>query len=124
MEGKGLRVNVDKTKGMQLLFGKKSSVSKVDPCGVCGEWVGCNSIQCTKCQRWVHRRCSDVPRQVSLLSCRDVFTCRTCLGHNCLVEEKLEFKRGEDVLEDVEKFSYLSDVITCYGGASEAVSSA
>ena len=26
-EGKGLRLNVDKTKGMQLLFGKKSSVS-------------------------------------------------------------------------------------------------
>ena len=37
-------------KGMQLLFGKKSSVSKVDPCGICGEWVGCNSIQRTKCQ--------------------------------------------------------------------------
>ena len=30
VEGKSLRVNVDKTKGMQLLFGKKSSVSKVD----------------------------------------------------------------------------------------------
>ena len=29
MEGKGLRVNVDKTKVMQLLFGKKSSASKV-----------------------------------------------------------------------------------------------
>ena len=41
VEGNGLRVNVDKTKGMQLLFGKKSSVSKVDPCG---ERVGCNSI--------------------------------------------------------------------------------
>ena len=68
VEGKGLRVNVDKTKGMQLLLGKKSSVSKVDPCGVCGERVGCNSIQCTKCQRWVHRRCSDVLRQVSLVS--------------------------------------------------------
>ena len=73
VEGKGLRVNVDKTKGMQLSFGKKSRVSKVDPCGVCGERVGCNSIQCTKCQRWVHRRCSDVPRQVSLLSCWDIF---------------------------------------------------
>ena len=24
---------------MQLLFGKKSSVSKVDPCGVCGDQV-------------------------------------------------------------------------------------
>ena len=62
VEGKDLRVIVDKTKGLQLSFGKKSSVSKVDPCGVCGEWVGCNSSQCTKCQRWVHRCCSDVPR--------------------------------------------------------------
>ena len=26
-------------------------VSKVDPCGVCGERVGCNSIQCMKCLR-------------------------------------------------------------------------
>ena len=51
-------MNVDKTKGMQLLFGTESSVSKVDPCGVCGERVGCNSIQCTKCQRWANRRCS------------------------------------------------------------------
>ena len=44
VEGKGLRVNVDQTEGMQLLFGKRSSVSKVDPCGVCGEQVCCNSI--------------------------------------------------------------------------------
>ena len=51
MEGKGLKMNIDKTKGMQLLFGKKSSVSKVYPCGVCGEWGGCNSIECMKCQR-------------------------------------------------------------------------
>ena len=50
VEGKGVSVNVDKTKGMQLLFGKKISVSKQDPCGVCDERVGCNSFQCTKCQ--------------------------------------------------------------------------
>ena len=122
VEGKGLRVNVDKTKGMQLSFGKKSSVPKVDPGGVCGEPVDCNSIQCTKCQRWVHRCCSDVPRQVSLLSCRDIFVCRTCLRHNCSVVEKLEFKTGEDVLEEVKKFCYLGDMISCFGGASEAVS--
>ena len=29
---------------------------------------------------------------------------------------------GEDVLEEVEKFCYLGDVISCYGGACEAVS--
>ena len=51
---------------------------------------------------------------------------RTCLymshGYNCSVEEKLEFKRGEDVLEGVEKLFYLGDMISCYGGGSEAVS--
>ena len=77
VKGKSLRVNVDKPKGMQLLFGKKSSVSKVDPRGVYGEWVSCNSVQCTKCQRWVLYRCSDVPRQASLQLCWDVFVCRT-----------------------------------------------
>ena len=72
--------------------------------------------------KWVHLCCSDVPRQVSLVLCRDVFVCRTCLGHNCSVEEKLEFKKGEVVLEEVEKSCYLDDMISCYGGASEAVS--
>ena len=92
VEGKGLRVNVSKTKGMQLLFEKKSSIL-----------IGCNFIQCTKCKRWVHHSCSDVPWPLGLLSCWDVFVCRTCLGHDCSVEEKLEFKKGEDVLEEVEK---------------------
>ena len=63
-----------------------------------------------------------MPRQVSLLSCQDVFVCRTCLGHNPSVEENLEFKSGEDVLEEVGKFFYVGDMISCYGGASEAVS--
>ena len=120
--GKGLRVNVGKTKDMQLLFGKKSSVSRVDPCGVCGEKVGCNSIQCTKCQRWFHGCCSDMPRQVSLLSCRDVFFCGTYLGDSCSVKEKLEFKRDKDVLQEVEKLCYLGDMISCYSGRPEAVS--
>ena len=118
VEGKGLRMNVECH--MQLLFGKKSSVSKVDPCGVYDEQVGCNSIHCMKCQRWVHRHCSDKPRLVSLLSCQDVFIFRACLGHNCSVE-KLEFKRGEDALEEAEYFCYLGDMNSCYGGASEAV---
>ena len=59
---------------------------------------------------------------MSLLSCRDIFFCRTCLGHNCSVKEKLDFKSSEDVLEEVEEFCYLGDTISCYGEASEAVS--
>ena len=58
-----------------------------------------------------------MPRQVSLLLCWNIIVCRTCLGHNCSVEEKLKFNRGENNLEEVEKFCYLGDVISCYGGA-------
>ena len=122
MERKGLKVNVDKTKGIQLLFRKKSSVSKMDPCGVYGEWVACNPSQCTKCQRWVNHHCYDVPRQVSLLSCPNVFVFKTCLGLNCSVDKKSEFKMGKDALKEAKKFCYLGDMISCYGGASEVVS--
>ena len=27
-------------------------------CGVCGRGVGSNSIQCTSCHKWVHKKCS------------------------------------------------------------------
>jgi len=26
------------------------------PCGVCSRGVGSNSIQCTSCQKWVHKQ--------------------------------------------------------------------
>jgi len=29
------------------------------PCGVCARGVG-NSVQCTSCQKWVHRKCSGI----------------------------------------------------------------
>ena len=63
-----------------------------------------------------------MPRQVSLLSCRDVFVSRICIGYNCSVDKKIEFKRGEDVIEKVQKIFYLGDMISCYRGPSEAVS--
>ena len=34
---------------------------------------------------------------------------------------EVKFKRREDILEDVKKFCYLGDKVSCYGGASEAV---
>ena len=37
--------------------------------------------------------------------------CKTCLAQNCSVEEMLELKQGEDVLEKVEKFCYLGYMI-------------
>ena len=46
LEGKYLRGNVGKTKGLQLLYGKKDYGSKLGSSGVCGERVGYNFVGC------------------------------------------------------------------------------
>ena len=35
------------------------------PCGVCGRGVGSNSIQCTSCQKWEHKKCSGIKGGIS-----------------------------------------------------------
>ena len=54
--------------------------------------------------------------------CFEAEGCPKIFGLNCSVEEKVEFKRGENVFEKVEKFCYFGNMISCYVEASEAVS--
>ena len=120
VERKGLRENVDKTKGMQLLFGQKV---------VFRWWILVVPVVSGLFVILFRVRNVRGGFMVVVLMClgRCVYyhvrmsVCRTYLGHNCSVE-KLEFKSGEDVLEEVEKFCYLGDKISCNGGASEVVS--
>ena len=65
-----------------------------------------------------------MPRQVSLLTCQDVFdvfVCSMCLRQKCSIKEKFKFKRGEDVSEEVEEFCSLGGMFSSYGAASEGV---
>jgi hypothetical protein len=61
MESKGRRVNMKKTKvmvsgpGMDVLRD-----SGAFPCAVCRGGVRENSTQCSQCNLWVHKKCSDV----------------------------------------------------------------
>jgi len=56
-ESKGMRVNMNKTKVM--ISGERQRQKAVRwPCGVCSKDVGSNSLQCTSCQKWVHKKCS------------------------------------------------------------------
>jgi len=48
------------------------------PCGVCGKNVGNNSIQCTSCQKWVHKKCSGIKGSVSKVM--KSFICRGCVN--------------------------------------------
>ena len=61
LEAKGLRVNMGKTKVMRCRegTGKDFKTGKY-PCGVCSKGVGSNSIKCTSCGAWVHKRCSGI----------------------------------------------------------------
>jgi len=61
VESKGMRVNMNKTK--VIISGECQKLrQKVVrwPCGVCSKGVGRNSLQCTSCQKWVHKKCSGI----------------------------------------------------------------
>ena len=79
-----------------------------------------NSIQCTKCQRWVHKRCSGV--YGSLTQEKD-FTCKKCIPGVLFEDEDKMISLDGDNVEVVDRFSYLGDVISTKGGAEEAVTS-
>ena len=59
MEQKGLKVNMGKTKVMncKVRQGQAENSGKF-PCGICKKGVGRNSIYCTKCKKWIHKKCS------------------------------------------------------------------
>jgi hypothetical protein len=54
---------------------RRPSVAVIDPCGVCRQRVGVNSIRCTACMCWVHKRCSKI--RGSLNSVKN-FVCESC----------------------------------------------
>jgi hypothetical protein len=74
MESKGLKVNMRKTKlvvsgpGLDILRD-----SGAFQCAVCRSGVRENSIKCSKCNLWVHKKCSDVRgrREVNPTSAQD-----------------------------------------------------
>ena len=122
LEGKGLCVNVWKTKGLQFLNGKRRVTAKIESCGVCGETVGCKSIVCSFKKNWFHHHCSDILHWIGLTAVRDVFLCRSCLGLVAAEVEAPVFKYGNDQEEVVNKFCYLGDMLSSYGGVAKAVS--
>ena len=59
LEIKGLRGNMKKTK---IIFSGANMNTLIDtgvwPCGICWSGVGRNSIFCSGCKHWVHKKCS------------------------------------------------------------------
>ena len=79
VESKGMRVNMNKTKVMISGDCQKVRQKAVRwPCGACSKRVGSNSLQCTICQKWVHKKCSGIKGSMSKVA--NSFICRGCLN--------------------------------------------
>jgi hypothetical protein len=120
MEMKGLRVNLGKTKVMRSRYRIGQVEDSGDwPCRICRKGVGTNSIQCTSCHSWIHKKCSGISGKL-----KDIpdYRCRVCIdGIQADVDVIKEVDLGSnEKLECVDKFCYLGDMIGAGGGAEEA----
>jgi hypothetical protein len=115
MELKGLRVNMGKTKVMCGNVGTwQMENSGKWPFGVCRKGVGANSIVCTACKQWVHRRCSGLTGSLSVVG----FKCSRCVRGTGRKETMKEVEvENVGKLECVSKFCYLGDMIGSGDGA-------
>ena len=121
MEQKGLRVNMKKTKF--LVSGAGLNVLKDSgkfPCAVCRKGVGANSICCSSCQFWVHKKCSGIRGR---LSTDPEFICPRCQGRARPIDGRpVTGIPVDNSLLDVEsEFCYLGDVLSAEGGCLQAI---
>ena len=116
-ESKGLKVNLGKTKVLVSGAEGEVTVSKRDPCGICGKRVMENSELFVKCGKWIHGRCAKVKRVTPRLG-RDIVCGRCKKQANGLVGPVEEL--GEEV-ETVKGFCYLGDRVNASGGCEAAV---
>ena len=56
LEGKGLEVNVGKTKMMVIVTEGETVLSKINLCGICEKRVGSNAVCSTQYTKWIRSR--------------------------------------------------------------------
>jgi hypothetical protein len=124
IEGKGIRVNVGKTKVMHCAADAGRTVDSGKwPCEVCRQGVGVNSILCSACNKWIHKKCSGISGKLKEI---DGYKCPKCISDfegtaKADLEDKKELTLEEGVkFEMVDCFCYLGDMIGASGGAGEA----
>ena len=120
VDSKGMRVNMNKTKVMISVERQKVRQNAVRwPCGVCSKGVGSNSLQCTSCQKWVHKKCSGI--RGGMLKVMKSFICRSCLNPvNTAGRTSVDIGARER-LDLVDHFCYLGDMLSVDGDDDAAV---
>ena len=81
--------------------------------------VGSNSVQCTSCHKWVHKKCSGIKE--SIFKMMRSFICRGCSNPVISTGHTSVDIGASANLEVVDKFCYLGDMLSVDGGADAAV---
>ncbi|XP_052212342.1 uncharacterized protein LOC127831397 [Dreissena polymorpha] len=116
IESNGLRVNMKKTKllitgpGLNLLLDAGAY-----PCAVRRSGVGVNSVECTKCKLWVHKKCSGIKGRITSIP---DYVCLRCLDQARPIDGRPVTKVVVDgsQLDDEDSFCYLGDTLCARGG--------
>ena len=85
------------------------------PCAVCHTGVGSNSIFCSGCKHWVHKKCSGLKHLIEDPDCR----CTWCQGtaHPLDGRPQREVQVRPDKLEVAASFCYLGDMMSAACGS-------
>ena len=121
MESKGLRVNMKKTKIMVSGLGlNELKDSGKFPCAVCRSGVGRNSIKCSKCKMWVHKKCSGIAEK---LKANPEYVCPRCQGKSRPIDGRpcTQVDIDGTALDVEASFCYLGDMLCAGGGCERAI---
>ena len=92
---------------------------------MCGRGVRQNSLTCTECNKWIHKRCSGL-QSVTGPGARD-FVCSACRrreqGNAPQPEDILIGPSESGVVEEEESFCYLGSIVDRQGDVERAIRS-
>ena len=80
--------------------------SRIDPCGTYGKRVTVNSVLCTKCDQWIHGKCSKL-KKVTLIAAKFFVSSKCEKAKNGPEEVQQEIMCNE--MEVVKRFCCLGD---------------
>ena len=85
------------------------------PCGVCRSGVGSNSLLCSGCNHWVHKKCSGITGSLNI---SNTFRCSRCLGTARSIDARpyKSLLLQDDLIDVVDSICYLGDMISAGGG--------
>ena len=118
MEQKGLRVSIPKT--VFMISGTGLDTLKDSgkyPCSVCRKGVMANSILCTGCDHWVHKKCSGIRGR---LTDDPNYICPRCRGSARPIDGRpvTEVTVEGCQMKVVSEFIYLGDMLSLGGGCT------